>query len=373
MKSIKICAILLILTASGLYAGDSDDSKRYYEESHAKYEKFLENGNVYEKLEAIAWMSSLRKYRFIRPLSRELLHGMEDPTQRKMAAFDPYIKSQIAIAIGEVGRKEGLASLTKALEFSNAILEEQRKAFEAKANKAAEEKSFELPVPANKYGPALMKEGYLYPVSPDAYWSIANDFKALDYDPNDEQSRIRMEGYNYVNVIYHVLVAISKLGDEKSLDLVTPFLDHPYSDVRLGAVVATTQLGSDKARDILLEKYAKETDDVVKARMASGILQLDTRKSEIYSDLVEKYLRHDNVKVRFEAARGLENLALGESLFHLHDAFLLETNQQVKNMLIQAIHNANADNILPPNPIYDTGPTKIWVYGEPVQPRESGR
>lgn len=370
MKSIRYGALLLLISFSAVYAGDGDDAKAFYERAHAKYERYLRNGNVREKLEAINWMGTLRRYRFVRPLAAELLNGLDDENKRKMANFDPYIKSRIAQSLGYIGRKEALPALTKALEYTNAILEEERKAYEEKAQKAAQEQSHELVLHVNKTGPALVKEGHLFPVSPDAYWSTADEFKSMDFDPDDEYMRVRMEGYNYVNLMHHILVAIGEIGGPDSLDVVLPFLEHPYRDVRLAAVLSAALLGSDRARDAMMARYANETDDVVKARLCFGILHLDSTQGQFYRDLTEKYLKHDDVRVRLDAASGLRELALGESLFHLHDAFLLETHPIVKNVLLQAIHNANLDNILPPNPLFDTGPTRIWVHGEPLQPTE---
>jgi hypothetical protein len=373
MKSIRYGAFALIFFSSAIFAGDGDDAKAFYEASHEKYERFLENGNVREKLEAIAWMGSLRGYRFVRPLSAELLNGLDDINKRKMAAYDPYIKSRIAQSLGYIGRKEALPALTKAVEYTNAILEEERKTYEATAQKAAQEKSYDLAVPNHKTGPALMQKGYLFPVSPDGYWSTADEFKSMDFDENDEYMRIRMEGYNYVNLMHHLLVAIGDIGDPESLNVVLPFLDHPYRDVRLAAVLSAALIGGDKARDAMMARYEKETDDVVKARLCFGVLHLDATQARFYRDLIDRYLKHDDVRVRLDAASGLRELAFGESLFHLHDAFLLESHPLVKNVLLQAIHNANIDNILPPNPLFDTGPTRIWVHGEPLQPSESRR
>lgn len=373
MKSMRYGALALMLCSSAVFAGDGDDAKAFYEAAHEKYERYLENGNVREKLEAIAWMGSFRRYRFVRPLSAELLNGLDDKNKRRMANFDPYIKSRIAQSLGYIRRKESLPALTKAVEYTNAILEEERKAYEATAQKAAQEKSFDLAVPNNKTGPALMQKGYLFPVSPDGYWSTADEFKSMDFDHNDEYMRVRREGYNYVNLMHHLLVAIGEIGDPESLNVVLPFLDHPYRDVRLAAVLSAALLGGDKARDAMIARYGTETDDVVKSRLCFGILHLDTTQGQYYRDLIGKYLKHDDVRVRLDAASGLRELSLGESLFHLHDAFLLETHPIVKNVLLQAIRNANLDNILPPNPLFDTGPTRIWVHGEPLQPTEQPR
>src|SRR5690606_8621635 len=147
-----------------------------------------------------------------------------------------------------------------------------------------------------------------------------------------EYMRVRREGYNYVNLMHHLLVAIGEIGDPESLNVVLPFLDHPYRDVRLAAVLSAALLGGDKARDAMIARYGTETDDVVKSRLCFDILHLDTTQGQYYRDLIGIYLKHDDVRVRLDAASGLRELSLGESLFHLHDAFLLETHPIVKNV-----------------------------------------
>lgn len=362
--------ILLTAPVSVAFADGPSETRAFYEESHAKYEALLANGSAPEKLLAIAWMGTFRKHRFVRPLSEALLQGLGDPAMRKIPAFDPYVKSQIAISLGAIRRREGLTALTKSLEITKGILESEQQAYEAKLQKVQAEKSYEIVLPADRAGPAMMKDAYVFPLSADGFWSIGQQFKTTGYDPSDEGMRVRMEGYNYVNLTQHLLVAIGEIQDPATLDVVLPFMEHPYRDVRLAAVIAAASIGGEKALSSMLARYEKETDDQVKARLCFGILHLDTTHGNIYRDLVGKYMRSDNVRVRLDAASALRQLALGESLFQLHDAFLLETHPIVKNVLLQAIHNANLDNILPPNRVLDTGPTRIWIHGEPLQPSE---
>lgn len=367
---LAVAGMALSFPISVALANGPGEARTFYEESHVKYESMLANGNAPEKLLAVAWMGTFRRHRFVRPLSEELLHGLGDPASPKLAAFDPYVKSQIAIALGSIRRKEALPALTKALGIVKGMIDEEQKAYEVRAQKAQAEKSFEIITLPDRAGPAMMKDAYVFPLTADGFWSLGQEFKTSGYDPNDESMRVRMEGYNNVNLAQQLLMAIGEIQDPTSLDVVLPFLEHPYRDVRLAAVLSIASIGGEKALSSMLARYEKETDDQVKARLCFGILHLDTTHGNVYRDLVGKYMRSDNVRVRLDAASALRELALGESLFQLHDAFLLETHPIVKNVLLQAIHNANLDNILPPNRILDTGPTRIWIHGEPLQPSE---
>ena len=80
-------------------------------------------------------------------------------------------------------------------------------------------------------------------------------------------------------------------------------------------------------------------------------------------------LKDDDKRVRLEAAMALRELALGESISPLYEAYRLEESELVRNVIDQAIRNAELDNLFPPNPLIESGPTRIWTYGQPVRPR----
>jgi HEAT repeat protein len=370
-KLLVILFTILMLLPSWIYSGSEDTTKKFYEELYVKLERDLENGTALEKINAIHYMASLRKFRFIRPLSRELLKGLDDPLYRKMAAFDPYVKSAIAHALGEIGRKEAIEPLKKALEIVNQIIEEERKKLEEQKTKAQQNKSPELFYERNEIGPAMLSDNYIYPTSPDAAWSIADDFKKfIAIDPNDEWMQVRMKGYNYVNVAFFIIQAIGNIRSQEGVDAIVPYLSHPYKDLRLVTALALAQIGSLKALEALEKRYNEEKDEQVKARIAFAILFNDNTRGQYYRALLG-YLRHPDPKVRYDVASAFRELSLGEAYYDLSDAFLVEDNPQVKKVLQQAIYNAYMDNLFPPNPILDTGPQRVWIQGYPYAPKEN--
>lgn len=368
----RLIILLFILFMPNLILSLPDEyTRKFYEDLYVKLERDLENGTALEKINAIHYMASLRKFRFVRPLSRELLRSLDDPLYRKMAAFDPYVKSAIAHALGEIGRKEAIEPLTKALEIVNQIIEEERKKVEDQKTKAQQNRSPELFYERNEIAPALLSNEYIYPTSPDAAWSIADDFKKfIAIDPNDEWMQVRMKGYNYVNVAFFIIQAIGNIRSQDGLDAILPFLSHPYKDLRLVTTLALAQIGSLKALEALEKRYNEENDDQVKARIAFAILFNDNTRGQYYRALLG-YLRHPDPKVRYDVASAFRELSFGEAYYELSDAFLVEDNPQVKKVLQQAIYNAYMDNLFPPNPILDTGPQRIWIQGYPYAPKEN--
>ena len=81
-------------------------------------------------------------------------------------------------------------------------------------------------------------------------------------------------------------------------------------------------------------------------------------------------LKDNDVRVRLEAAKALRELALGESITPLFEARRLEESALVRSIIDQAIYNAEHNNLFPPNPQIQDGPTRIWTYGQPVRPRD---
>ncbi|GIX41894.1 MAG: hypothetical protein KatS3mg129_1627 [Leptospiraceae bacterium] len=370
MKRFIIILSIFLMLPSFLFSGAEDTTKQFYEKLYKELERDLENGTALEKINAIHYMASLRKYRFVRPLSRELLRGLDDPLYRKMAAFDPYVKSAIAHALGEIGRKEALESLTKALEIVGKIIEEERTKIEQQKAKAQQTKSPELFFERNEIGPALLSDEYTYPTSADTAWSIADDFKKfIAIDPKDEWMQVRMKGYNYVNVAFFIIQAIGNIRAQEGVDAIIPYLSHPYKDLRLSTALALAKIGSLKALEALEKRYQEEKDDQVKARIAFAILFNDNTRGQYYRALLQ-YLRHPDHRVRYDVASAFRELAFGEAYYDLSDAFLIEDNPQVKKVLQQAIYNAYMDNMFPPNPLLDTGPQRIWIHGDPYAPKE---
>lgn len=357
------------LTA-GLHAGAEDDAKAYYTELYERSAKHLELGNERQKVLAATIMGTSRKPKFVRPLGRELLHGLNDPVYRKMAAFDPYVKSAIATALGQIGREEALPYLEEALKETDKILNEQKQEIEEKQAQAKQNKSYELVLLQSKPGPAFMgpKEARPFITSPDALWNVADEFKKyIAPDPNDEWMQTRLKGYNYVNLAIHILGAIGDLGKPESTEVVVPFLSHPYPAIRMAAALALGQIGTLQAQEALGGRYAQEEDKRVKVRIAFGLFLNDPTRANFYQDLLG-YLKDDDVKVRLEAAGAMRELALGESYYHLIDTMKLEDRQIVRDVLKQAIRNAELDNLFPPNPLIETGPTRIWIHGRPYSP-----
>jgi HEAT repeat protein len=86
-----------------------------------------------------------------------------------------------------------------------------------------------------------------------------------------------------------------------------------------------------------------------------------------YQDLLQM-LKDNDQRVRLEAAKALRELALGESITPLYQAYRLEESLLVRSVIDQAIRNAELDNLFPPNPLIQTGPTRIWTYGRPYRP-----
>lgn len=370
LRNLIIFFIFFLILCEHSNAGDDDETKKYYEKLYTILERDLEKGTAFEKINAIHYMASLRKYRFVRPLSRELLKGLEDPFYRKMAAFDPYIKAGIAHALGEIGRKEGLEPLKKALEIVNKIILEEKDKYNQNVQKAQQEKSYELFYERSEMGPAMLSDEYKYPTSPDAGWSIADDFKKfIAIDPKDEWMQIRMKGYNYVNVAFHIIQAIGNIKQPEGADTIIPFLEHPYKDLRLSTALALAKIGTLKSLEALEKRYNAESDDQVKARIAFAILFNDNTRGQYYKALLG-FLRHPDPKVRYDVASAFRELSFGEAYYDLSDAFLLEDNPVVKKVLQQAIYNAYMDNLFPPNPLFDTGPTRIWIHGDPYAPKQ---
>ncbi|MBI39181.1 MAG: hypothetical protein CMF59_06255 [Leptospiraceae bacterium] len=370
MKSAKLMALGLIaaMAAGPLMAGAEDDAKAYYAKRSEQALKDLDFGTMEQKLLATYYMGAPARPQFVRPLGRELLENLEDPALRNSAPNDPIVKSHIAWALGQIGHDAAVPYLLEAAEKVNAIIEEKRKAVEAARQKRSPE-SHEFLIQQDEPGPFLSSTEVPFPYSPDVYWSVADEFKSVPaVNLSAEDHRARIEGYNYVNVLQHIFIALGKIRQKESAEKIVPYLDHPYPAVRQEAALALGKIGSLAALEALERSFQNEKVPAVRARIAFSIFLNDHTRVKYYQEILTM-LKDNDVRVRLEAAKALRELALGESISPLFEAQRLEESVLVRTVIDQAIEHAERNNLFPPDAQFETGPNRVWTYGRPVRPR----
>jgi HEAT repeat protein len=206
--------------------------------------RHLDYGTLDQKILAVYFMGASKKARFVRPLGRELLDQLDNPDMRQLSVNDPYVKAHIAWALGQIDHKAGVPYLLEALEKTLAIVEEKRQAVQqARQNRSAT--SHEFIIEQDEPGPFLSSTEMVDPYSPDVYWSVADAFKATPAILlTAEDHRARLRGFNYVNVIQHILIALGKIKDPEVSDRVAQLLDHPYPSIRKEAALTLGKLGN---------------------------------------------------------------------------------------------------------------------------------
>ncbi|MCB1140419.1 MAG: HEAT repeat domain-containing protein, partial [Leptospiraceae bacterium] len=273
MKKEFWLAIGLIITIStgSLMAGAEDDAKEYYAKRTEEALRDLDFGTMEQKIRAIYYMGAPARPKFIRPLGRELLENLDDPALRQAPQNDPFVKANIAWALGQIGHKLAVPYLLEAAEKTNAIIEEKKKAVEEARSKRPKE-SHEFLLQQDEPGPFLSSAESVYPYSPDVYWSVADEFKkvpAVNLDAEDHRARII--GFNYVNVLQHILIALGKIRDRDSADKIVPYLSHPYPAIRQEAALTLGKIGSLTALEALERSFQNEKDPAVRCRIAFSI------------------------------------------------------------------------------------------------------
>lgn len=367
-KTWMAAALILGMTAGPIMAGAEDDAKEYYAKRTEEALRDLHYGSFEEKIRAIYYMGAPARNRFVRPLGRELLANLDDPALRQAPPNDPFIKAHIAWALGQIDHKAGVPYLLDASDKVAAIIEEKRKAVDA-ARQNRSDTSHRFLLQQDEPGPFLSSAEPVYPYSPDVYWSVADEFKAVPaVDLTAEDHRARLRGFNYVNVMQHILMALGKIADPESAEKVVALLNHPYPAIRQEAALTLGKIGSLTALEALERAFQNEKDPTVRARIAFSIFHNDHTRVKYYQEILNM-LKDNEVRVRLEAAKALRELALGESITPLYEAYKLEESELVRSVINQAIQNAELDNLFPPNPLIESGPTRIWTHGRPVPPR----
>lgn len=361
---------VLVFPMHQVRGGTQDDAIALWTKRYKQAYKDLRFGHTFEKIEAARLMGKHKKARYIRPLGKELLRDLDNPTYRRMPTNDPYVKSEIAWAMGEIGHKQAVPALLQALATSLTIVDEELKATDA-IRKMERENSDALatargedvndpgrvrPVTLDRSRPGpFLVEGYSFPYSPDMNWSQSDEFKhILAIDDNAEDHRIRLLGANYMNLIRALFMALGEIGDESAVDGVDPFpgvgnyLTHRIPFVRGFASHALGKIGTLKALSLIDQHYPNEQVDTVKVRIAFSVTDSDKTRFEYYNELL-RYLALDDDRVRYLAAVAMRELSMGESLDHLRDAHSIEHDPVIRGVLHEAIHNAEVDSIIPVN------------------------
>ncbi len=366
----RILCSLFILLATPVFAGSEDDIIRYNQLQMEQATRNLANGSSDTKYLAALYMGGSGNPRFVRPLGRELLAGLQDPRAPRdpasrniplacgpelkdvcppVATQDPFIKSSIAWALGRIGHKAAVPFLKEGMALVVARLDADIKQTSARraALKDGEYKS-QIVMDRNVAGPAQLRPGYVFPFNPDLHWSESDEFKTIPSpDFQDEGHRARMHGENYVNVAANILQALGQIRDPSALETIQAYLEHPMKSVRGAAILAAGHQGR-AALPILLSTMDKEKDNAMKARVARSILLVDKAQAVTFKALVG--LMQDRERsVRIEAILAFRELAMAESSDELKAALRVEEDDSLRGLLAEAIHNAELDAVLPVN------------------------
>lgn len=369
-KMRRILSVLILLILCPVYAGSEDDIIRYNQQQMEEAMRNLANGSSDTKYLAALYMGGSRNPRFVRPLGRELLAGLKDPRGPRdpasrdiqvacgpelkdvcppTATQDPFIKSSIAWAMGQIGHKAAVPFLKEAMVLVVARLEQDLKQTQARrASLRNGEYVNEIVMDRNVAGPAQLRPGYVYPFNPDVHWSESDEFKTIPSpDFENEGHRIRMNGHNYVNVAANILQALGQIKDPSALETIQAYLEHPIKSVRSAAILAAGRQGK-AALPLLLSTIEKEKDNAMKARFARSILFVDKAQAATFKTLVE-LLKDRERGVRIEAIFAFRELAMAESADELREALRVEEDDSLRNLLKEAIGNAELDAVMPVN------------------------
>lgn len=365
-----IIGLILILCALPATGESVQDHREMYDKIYSKAVQDLLNGNVDEKIDGVIKLGGHRVQQYVRPLGEELNRDLGDPQLSKTPTNDPYVKSQIAWAMGRMGHRWSIPYLTQALKTSISMMDEKVKQADKKREFVKKEGIEAFVLSPEREGPALMSdEPVPHGGSADAYWSISDELKEdIAITPlTSEQDRLRLIGFNYVNLTVNIIRAIGEVGrqnevyfksinptDEsnklmgEAIDSLVIGLKHGIVSVRGAAALALGDYGTTKSQDALKEHFAAEKDFSVKVRVARAILENDKSQTQYYTFLLDS-LPSPEMEVRRQAAIALLELKMGESVFALRDALEVEPNVVVRQILKEAIYYAEVDNILPVN------------------------
>ena len=355
----------------GLSAGPDALHEETIRNSYEKAQRYLKTGTAEERAYAAQFLGLKQNSRYVRDLGDELNHDLDQESPYlEMVHNDPYIKSKIAWALGNIGHKNGLPYLLRALENTFLIIKERRKDYDYRLGRERQryaedltraqqqknatggisinrEPMHEVFIPEERPGPLLLTNEHGFQYSPDMYWSLSDEFKhAIAIDMGNETNRLRKFGFNYINLYFYIIDAIGeiyqlephkenvKVEDVRKVAL---YLNNEYySFVRSAAAVALGKIGSPAALKILEDQYGVEKDPEVKVKLLHALLHNKATNYKYFKDLLE-LLKSNANNVRYAAAVAFRDLNSGESLSYLIEAEKVEGQNIIRQVLAEAI------------------------------------
>ncbi len=367
MKGILFCfvAFCLIFFTARLEMGyiyslpTRDRASLQKERVYMEALEMLQNGSARQKLKAVLLLGSTKNPRFIRPLMEELKRGIKkDNSFSGDVMNDPHIKTSLAWALGRIAHPDSVPSLLEVLEQSIQRARQERKMTRNQSEKALaspqkrdqrdiSQDEIRVVLDPDRPGPYIKEQrGFVY--NPDMMWSLS--YK-LTYDlprhSSAQNLHILSQGANYWNLVRSILLALGRIGGEEARQELVARLDaekYPVVVVRSYAARALGEMNEPEALQELLKRFPKENDPFVRVHMLYSILQKDKTQSDMYLRLL-KFLKNDYTPLRLLAVRALKELAMGESLEALREAYRTEAELHVRRVLRAAIINAERDNI----------------------------
>ncbi len=371
------------------------DAGLVFQRWHERSLRDLNSGSPERMIRAADFFASARKPFYVRPVGFELLRNLQKGSPfLRMPGNDPFVKTSLAVTLGRIGHFEALPFLLDALERTGEIIDAEKERLDKlRARERAFAKSFDKPAAAGagdkkqpstinekaiprlileqeRPGPAAMRKGgHAIPYSPDVHYSVSDEFKHVMApvltDPNH---RMRLKGYNYVNLAMGCLHAVGlvyekqdivrrKLLDTKFIERVDKFLNHRLPAIRASAASAMADMDLPLSKNKLETRFKAEKDPVVKIRIGWAIMTNDRRIAAEYLFIIDQ-LRHRDYRVRYEAAVALRKLRIAEAFDALNLALKLETEPQVRVVLTEARRQSQIDNLTPVSEYHEKGPSR---------------
>lgn len=153
-----------------------------------------------------------------------------------------------------------------------------------------------------------------------------------------------LEKHKDGDVLKSALIYLGRIRDKNAIEVLFPFLDHQWDDVKETALESLIKIGGDE----VLERFARFFEDGNSLHRLMAVYAFGQLKASAYQDLVKTALEDEDVNIRKIALESMAKMCSNhKEALPVVAAKLEDEAPEVRMTLVELMGNCEHDEVLP--------------------------